>query len=183
VVGAVLDELEQRDTERQRLARSGPRLPDDVLAAQRQREGERLDGEGGEDARGRQARADRVADAEITEQDRPYRVFVFSLSCQGFPSFIVALSLPRFGPVVSQVARRDAGCYLAAASPRQMAQRRTPGSPLPSPGLCRLPECCLPGPPGDAAVRYGGNSSHLFKHDLWLHHSVGWSQPVYIQAI
>jgi hypothetical protein len=96
-----LDELQQRDAERQRLAGAGPRLPDDVLSAQRQREGERLNGKGRVDARGLKARADRVADAEFTERDRPCPVPVKSLSCQGFPSFVLALPLPWFGPVMS----------------------------------------------------------------------------------
>ena len=65
-----LDQLEQRDAEGERLAGTGPRLPDDVLPAQRQREGKRLNGKGGEDARRLQAAADLIDDAEITERDR-----------------------------------------------------------------------------------------------------------------
>ena len=55
VRGGLRSELQQRDAERQRLPGAGPGLPDDVLPAQRERKGEGLDGESGEDARGRQA--------------------------------------------------------------------------------------------------------------------------------
>jgi hypothetical protein len=60
--------LQQRDTERQRFAGSGSRLADDVVACQRDGEGERLDGEGGRDAFRRERGTDGLADAEVAER-------------------------------------------------------------------------------------------------------------------
>ena len=67
--GPFADQLQQRDAEREGLPGAGPGLPDDVLPAQGQRQGERLNGKGREDARGLQARADLFADIEIAERD------------------------------------------------------------------------------------------------------------------
>ena len=60
--------LQQRDAERQRLARAGPGLADDVLAGQRDGQDQRLDREGGGDPLGGQALADRPGDAEVGKQ-------------------------------------------------------------------------------------------------------------------
>jgi hypothetical protein len=60
--------LQQRDAERKRLAGSGPRLADDVVACQRDGEGERLDGESGRDAFRRERGTDGLADAEVAER-------------------------------------------------------------------------------------------------------------------
>ncbi|WP_233510501.1 hypothetical protein [Actinomadura craniellae] len=50
----MLDPLEQRDAERQGLAGSGAGLADDVVAAERDGQGELLDGERVDDALGRE---------------------------------------------------------------------------------------------------------------------------------
>jgi len=60
--------LQQRDAERERLAGSGPRLADDVVASKCDGQGQRLDGEGGRDAFRRQRGTDGLADAEALER-------------------------------------------------------------------------------------------------------------------
>ena len=66
---AVLQPLQQRDTEAERLAGAGPRLADDVVATQRDRQGQGLDRKGGVNSRGLEGRADRVRNAEFTERN------------------------------------------------------------------------------------------------------------------
>ena len=143
------------------------RLPDDVLPGQCQRQGKRLNGESGEDARGLEARADRLADAEVTERDgvglvrqgRKSRqgigrcgrclglVPAKSLSCQGFhPSSWPCPAVPGSGPSsvprLPAVSRPRASCDLVRP-PRHLSDAAGPGSPLPSFGT--LP--CFSGSP------------------------------------
>ena len=124
------DQLKQRNAEREGLSGAGPGLPDDVLPAQGQRQGERLDGKGSEEARGLQAGDDLFADVEITERDglrvtaglgtrqgrhRPGRrggrlglVPAKSLSCQGFhPSSWPSPAVPGLGPSCTVAACGD----------------------------------------------------------------------------
>ena len=92
-----------------------------------------------------------------------------SLSCQGIPSFIVALPSGSGAGArrvcrLPAVSRHDASCYLRGAigvmSPAQGARRRCPG------------HCCLLGiPPGKPDTAPGVNSSRYEQHDLWLCHS------------
>jgi hypothetical protein len=72
--------LQQRDAERQRLARSGPGLADNVLAGQRDGQGQRLDREGSGDPQGRQALADRLGDTQVGKQ---WAGDAFRFSCAG----------------------------------------------------------------------------------------------------
>jgi len=57
--------LQQRDAERQGLSCAGPGLADDVVPAQRDGQGQRLDREGGGDTAVGERLADRLGDAQI----------------------------------------------------------------------------------------------------------------------
>jgi hypothetical protein len=58
------------------------------------------------------------------------------------------------------VVRRDAGCYLRL--PAGARNRRQDAAVYPS----------TPVPPLGAGMMSGENGSRLFKHDLWLRHSI-----------
>ena len=59
--------LDERDAERECLARPRPGLADDVLSVERDRQGQRLDGKGRDDAGGFERGADLLSDLEVTE--------------------------------------------------------------------------------------------------------------------
>ncbi len=65
--GRLVQPLDQRDAERQGLARPGPGLADDVLPAQRYRQRQFLDREGGDDPGGFERVADRAGHPELAE--------------------------------------------------------------------------------------------------------------------
>ncbi len=67
VLGKELEAVQQRHTERERLAGTGACLADEVGTTQRQWNRERLDREGLDDAHIRQRLGDRLGDAEILE--------------------------------------------------------------------------------------------------------------------
>ena len=60
--------LQQRNAERQRLARAGPGLANDVMTGQRDGQGQRLDREGGGNTLSRQALNDRLGDTQVAKQ-------------------------------------------------------------------------------------------------------------------
>jgi len=65
--GGIGDALEDRDPERESLAGAGPRLTDQVMAIQGDRQGQRLDRESSGDAAIFQRDADGLGDAEVAE--------------------------------------------------------------------------------------------------------------------
>jgi hypothetical protein len=83
-----VEPLQQRDAERQRLARSGPGLADEVMAGQRDGQRQRLDREGSGDSLGGQALADRRGDAEVGKQ---WAGDAFRFPCAGGQVFALFL--------------------------------------------------------------------------------------------